>query len=147
MWSINLFMNKLMKAIEENLDASAENHFNFVDSYSIQQSPNNQNITSISSHFVEVSLRLLSMPFDIKSILECCCHLVTYCYISKFVYWIHLLISFEFCASILGTSHKSAKHMGLWPCLCSYGFASSRCLWLYYRRTSGALLYYKVPSL
>ncbi|KAH6800789.1 dehydrogenase B1 [Perilla frutescens var. hirtella] len=36
-------------------DESAENHFNFVDSYTIQQSSNkDQSRTSVSSHFVEV---------------------------------------------------------------------------------------------
>ncbi|KAG6418573.1 hypothetical protein SASPL_120777 [Salvia splendens] len=54
MWSIHHFMNKLLKAVEENIDEYAENHFNFVDSYAIQQPPNNQSITSVSSYFVDV---------------------------------------------------------------------------------------------
>lgn len=58
-------MNKLLKAVEENFDESAENHSNFVDSYAVQQSPNNQSRTSVSSYFVDVSLAfcLLPMPF------------------------------------------------------------------------------------
>lgn len=69
MWSINLFMNKVLKAVEENLGESAENRFNFFDSYTMPQSSNKDKRTSVSSHFVEVSLafRLLSMPFDMLS--------------------------------------------------------------------------------
>lgn len=61
MWSINLFMNKVLKAVEET-----ENRFNFFDSYTIPRLSNKDQRTSVSSHFVEVSLafRLLSMPFD-----------------------------------------------------------------------------------
>lgn len=67
MWSINLFVNKLLKAVEENLDESAENPFNFVGSYAIQQSPNNQSRTSVASHFVDVRFHLLYVPFEFNT--------------------------------------------------------------------------------
>ncbi|PIN14450.1 Guanylate cyclase [Handroanthus impetiginosus] len=55
MWSIHLLLNKLLKADEENFEGSAGNHFNIVETYSIQQSLNkDQCRTSVLSHFVEV---------------------------------------------------------------------------------------------
>lgn len=47
-------MNKVLKAVEENLGESAENRFNFFDSYTMPQSSNKDKRTSVSSHFVEV---------------------------------------------------------------------------------------------
>ncbi|EYU35265.1 hypothetical protein ABFS82_06G128700 [Erythranthe guttata] len=56
MWSINLIMNKLLKAYEENFDWPAGDHFHFVESYSIEKSSSNkeQSRTQILSHFIEV---------------------------------------------------------------------------------------------
>ncbi|KAK6145421.1 hypothetical protein DH2020_022241 [Rehmannia glutinosa] len=55
MWSIHLLMNKLLKAYEENFEGAAGNQFNFVETYTIQQSSNKDRCkTSLSSHFFEV---------------------------------------------------------------------------------------------
>ncbi|KAK4403319.1 Guanylyl cyclase 1 [Sesamum angolense] len=55
MWSIHLLLNKLLKPDEENFEGSAGNHFNFVETYSIEESSNNgKHETSVLSHFVEV---------------------------------------------------------------------------------------------
>ncbi|XP_011084991.1 protein GUCD1 isoform X2 [Sesamum indicum] len=55
MWSIHLLLNKLLKPDEENFEGSAGNHFNFVETYSIEESSNNgKHETSVLSHFIEV---------------------------------------------------------------------------------------------
>ncbi|GFP86343.1 protein gucd1 [Phtheirospermum japonicum] len=52
MWSINIFMNKLIKAYEEKFEVSFGNHLNLIEAYSIRQSTDKDR--SVLSHFVEV---------------------------------------------------------------------------------------------
>ncbi|KAL8462882.1 hypothetical protein ACS0TY_032955 [Phlomoides rotata] len=55
MWSIHLLMNKLLKAVEENFEGPAGDHFNFVETYTVQKSSNRDQCRSlVLSHFVEV---------------------------------------------------------------------------------------------
>ncbi|KAL6581006.1 hypothetical protein OROMI_006929 [Orobanche minor] len=55
MWSINLIVNKLMKAYEEKFEGAAGNDFNFIEAYSIKQSKDeDQCKKSAVSNFIEV---------------------------------------------------------------------------------------------